>query len=281
MTKTKSNTTDRSAQLAAQREANDTAARAGAVRQMASESDARIRASHVPAKAGTNAVSHKALDDTTHGMIMQCVGMLPKIVRSATVPLPEFTFDESELQPGELYAGIIRDGGIYRHLILLPAEAREVTWQQAKTFAAAVGGELPDIDDHDVLWQNLRDQFDTEGAYWSSEWLNRQEALYLDFCDTPFRDWECVDTPCRARVIRRIFARFEHSVVVNWPTHIKAERERIGMTRDRLSELTGVPLDIIVKWEAGQERAIPGPDLANICAVLNLDANWLLGADDE
>ncbi|WP_198116901.1 helix-turn-helix domain-containing protein [Massilia rhizosphaerae] len=277
----KTTNTSRMADLSAQREANDTAARAGAMHQMASRSDARIPTSPVAAKAGTQAVSHNALDATTHGMIMQCVGMLPKIVRPDPVPMPEFTFDQAELQPGELYAGVVRDGGIYRHLILLPAEAHQVTWQQAKTFAAAVGGELPNIDDHDVLWQNLRDQFTGEDAFWSSEWLNRQEALYLDFCDEPVRDWDSVDSPNRARVVRRLFAGFEPSVVVNWPTHIKAAREAAGVTRDRLSELTGVPLDEIVKWETGQERTIQGPDLANVCSVLNLDANWLMGADDE
>ncbi|WP_371767524.1 helix-turn-helix domain-containing protein [Massilia sp.] len=248
---------------------------------MPMERDAQFGASPVPAKAGTQAVSHKALGDATHGMIMDIVGRLPTIVRPDPVPAPEFTFDQAELQPGELYAGIVRDGGIYRHLILLPAEARAVTWQQAKTFAAAVGGELPNIDDHDVLWQNLRDQFSGEDTFWSSEWLNREEALYLDFCDEPFRDWDSVDSPNRARVVRRLFAGFEQSVVVNWPKYIKAAREAAGVPRERLSELTGVPLEEIIKWETGQERAVQGPDLANVCSVLNLDANWLLGADDE
>lgn len=249
----------------------------------APKSDASIGASLAPAKAGTQTMSHKALDETTHKMVMEYVGSRLKIERPAPVPQPHFTFDQSELQPGELYAGVVLDGGIYRHLILLPAEARRVTWQQAKTFAAAVGGELPNIDDHDVLWNNLRDQFAGDDVFWSSEWLNRQEALYLDFCycDSPFRDWADVDSPSCARAVRRLFAGFEQSVVVNWSVHIAEERERIGMTRDRLSELTGVPLDLIAKWEAGQERTIHGPDLANVCSVFNLNANWLLGADDE
>jgi hypothetical protein len=160
-------------ELTVTREAADAAARAGFLRQGGT--------STVPAKAGT-----------------------PPLAPSA-----EFKFDASELQQGELYAGIVQAGGIARHLILLPAEACGVTWQQARTFAAAVGGELPNLGDFDALLQNLREQFSGADAYWSSEWLDRQHAFYLDFGAYPGTDHDTVDASMRARAVRRLYAGHE------------------------------------------------------------------------
>jgi DNA-binding transcriptional regulator YiaG len=238
--------------------------------------------STVSAKAGTPSVPPKAVDSATHSEIMRTVGSLASSPLPRAAPArPGFTFDLSELQPGELYVGVVRSGGISRHLILLPAEASGVSWQQAKTFAAAVGGELPDMGDFDVLLQNAQHEFAEDDSYWSSEWLNKQEALYLDFGPHPFRDWDSVDALMRARAVRRTFAGLEQAVLLNWGAHIKRMREAAGLTEDQLAELVDVTPDVVRRWEGGEVRTIDGPLLMQICAALNVDPGWLLGADDE
>jgi len=248
---------------------------------MPRESDAQIGASLAPAKAGTPFAPPKALDSKTHADIIRMVDSLPIERRRPIVPAVEYKFDAGELEPGEIYVGVVKVGSIARHLILLPAEARGVTWQQAKTFAAAVGGELPDIEDYEVLLQNVRDQFPGEDAYWSREWIDRNEAMYLDFGDDPFRDFDSVDSLMRARAVRRVYAGHDEVVVATWHARIKTARESAGMKRNRLAELIGVSPATITQWESGQTHAISGPNLMNVCTVLNIDPGWLLGADDE
>jgi hypothetical protein len=75
-----------------------------------------------------------------------------------------------ELKPGEHYAGIIlgADGLPAHHLILLPSDAEDVSWDKAKTFAAEVGGELPTRSEQALLFANLKGQFE-QRYYWSGE----------------------------------------------------------------------------------------------------------------
>jgi hypothetical protein len=74
------------------------------------------------------------------------------------------------LKPGEEYAGIIlgKNGEPDHHLILMPRQATDVSWQQAKEFAAKAGGELPSRREQSLLYSNLKEQFE-ERAYWSCE----------------------------------------------------------------------------------------------------------------
>lgn len=70
---------------------------------------------------------------------------------------------------GGIYAGIVRGvaGQPDMHLVLLGA-AEDVTWDQAKEFAASVGGELPTRSEQALLFANLKDEFH-EDWYWSGE----------------------------------------------------------------------------------------------------------------
>lgn len=82
------------------------------------------------------------------------------------VSIPEA---EIELHDGEQYAGIMlgQHGASY-HLVLLPGEAEAITWESAKTWAAEVGGELPNRREQSLLHANLKDQFQ-RAWYWSGE----------------------------------------------------------------------------------------------------------------
>ena len=83
-----------------------------------------------------------------------------------------------KLNAGEIYAGIIlgKNGQPDQHLILLPGQADDVTFQQAQEFATKAGGELPTRREQALLYANLKEQFQ-ENYYWSGE----QHAAYSGY----------------------------------------------------------------------------------------------------
>jgi hypothetical protein len=107
--------------------------------------------------------SIKAAHDNVAAMIAQFEA------RTAT-KLITITQQQVELRPGEHYAGVIlnEDGAPAHHVILLPGEADEVNWADAKTFAVNAGGELPTRREQALLYANLKAQFES-AWYWSSE----------------------------------------------------------------------------------------------------------------
>ncbi|HBD35949.1 MAG TPA: hypothetical protein DC084_20440, partial [Cupriavidus sp.] len=74
----------------------------------------------------------------------------------------------SQLRVGERYAGLIlgKDGEEGYHLVLLPGEVEDKTWEQAKEWAASIGGELPNRREQSLLYANLGEQFKS-AWYWS------------------------------------------------------------------------------------------------------------------
>lgn len=74
------------------------------------------------------------------------------------------------LPDGELYAGIIlgKEGMPNHHLVLLPGEAKDVSWPLAREWARGSGGDLPTRRELALLYANLREQFQRRW-YWSSE----------------------------------------------------------------------------------------------------------------
>lgn len=108
------------------------------------------------------------------------------------------------LAPGEHYAGIILspDGALSHHLILLPGEAGPVTWQAAKDWVAAIGGELPTRQEQAVLFGNLRAQFRNDW-YWSVEGFSLRCAWYQYF-DDGFQGVVDIYDGLRARAVRRV-----------------------------------------------------------------------------
>lgn len=74
------------------------------------------------------------------------------------------------LNEGEYYSGIIlgKDGEADYHLIMLPSEAVDINWQDANTWAAEQGGELPTRREQSLLFANLKEQFQPRW-HWSCE----------------------------------------------------------------------------------------------------------------
>lgn len=76
---------------------------------------------------------------------------------NTTVQLPATTI---ELAPSERYSGAVLDetGQFKHHLILLPARPEErKNWDDAKAWAASVGGDLPSPQEQSLLFANCRD----------------------------------------------------------------------------------------------------------------------------
>ncbi|KWK75756.1 hypothetical protein WM15_29615 [Burkholderia ubonensis] len=74
-----------------------------------------------------------------------------------------------ELNEGEIYIGRISNtAGELHHVILLPGDNDDATWQAQMNWAKSIGGDLPTRIEHLVLLANHRDQFE-RNAYWSNE----------------------------------------------------------------------------------------------------------------
>lgn len=75
-----------------------------------------------------------------------------------------------ELAPGERYAGVVLDaaGSPSHHLVLLPGEARDVSWQNARAWAGKAGGALPTRQEQALLYANCKAEF-AGTWYWTGE----------------------------------------------------------------------------------------------------------------
>jgi hypothetical protein len=76
----------------------------------------------------------------------------------------------ANLKKDESYAGLIlgKNGEPDYHLVLLPGDVDDVTWDQAKAFAKKAGGELPTRREQSLLFANLKEEF-KKRTYWSGE----------------------------------------------------------------------------------------------------------------
>ena len=109
------------------------------------------------------------------------------------------------LAEGEIYAGAIGDpAGNLHHVVLLPGDNDDATWQHQKEWAASIGGELPTRLEQALLWQNCREHF-KQDWYWSGEEV-ASEAGWAWFQD--FGHGHQHGTPqsyqLRARAVRRL-----------------------------------------------------------------------------
>ena len=73
------------------------------------------------------------------------------------------------LAEGEIYIGCIGDAdGNLRHVVLLPGDNDDATFDAALGWAKSIGGDLPNRIEQAMLWANHRDQF-KQDWYWSNE----------------------------------------------------------------------------------------------------------------
>ena len=110
------------------------------------------------------------------------------------------------LGPGERYAGLVlsADGEPWHHLVLLPGEAEDVTWEQAKEWATKQGGELPTRQEQALLYANLKGQF-KPNWYWSNQAHETNASwAWCQHFDDGTQDDGSQDNELRARAVRRL-----------------------------------------------------------------------------
>jgi hypothetical protein len=142
-----------------------------------------------------------------HAKLANMIATFEKQQESSALFFPEATID---LAPGEHYAGIIvgKDGDPSYHLVLLPGQADDITWEKAMAWASEQGVEniisLPTRREQALLFANLKEQFE-ERAYWSCEahetessWAWSQNFYY----GTQYDDYR--SSELRARAVRRL-----------------------------------------------------------------------------
>lgn len=112
-----------------------------------------------------------------------------------------------QLNEGERYAGIcIIAGKISHHLIMLPQESPDVTWEEALDWAKSVGGELPTRDESALLYANARDKIDEDYWYWTgTEVASRPSRAWGQYFDgSGYQSTGLKVTHDRARAVRRV-----------------------------------------------------------------------------
>ena len=109
------------------------------------------------------------------------------------------------LADGERYAGLILDteGKPTHHLILLLGDT-EANWDNAKKFAAEIGGELPTRQEQALLYANCKAGFKPDW-YWSSEQhASDSDCAWVQDFYYGGQGYDRKGGACRARAVRRL-----------------------------------------------------------------------------
>jgi hypothetical protein len=134
---------------------------------------------------------------------------LAKMIEAFKAALPttlSIPTAQIELAQGERYAGLIlgADGKPTHHLVLLPGDVEDQTWQQAVEWAEKQGGTLPTRAEQSLLFANLKGEFEC-AYYWSGQQheTNSGWAWFQDFgYGGQYYDFKYGEF--RARAVRRL-----------------------------------------------------------------------------
>lgn len=109
------------------------------------------------------------------------------------------------LVEGEIYGGAIGDlKGDVHHVILLPGDNDDATWQVQMDWAKSIGGDLPTRAEQALLWAYCRDQFQKDW-YWSNEVYERDSGFaWLQYFYGGYQVTLNTIAELRARAVRRL-----------------------------------------------------------------------------
>ena len=110
-----------------------------------------------------------------------------------------------EMRTGERYAGLVldADGLASHHLILLPGEAEDIGWTDAKAWAEKAGGELPTRQEQALLYANLKSEFQPRW-YWSGQEHESDSSFaWNQSFLNGYQDYDAKSFEARARAVRR------------------------------------------------------------------------------
>lgn len=109
------------------------------------------------------------------------------------------------LAAGERFAGSVLndDDTLSHYVILLPVDAEDLEWEEAKSWAAERGGDLPTCREQSLLFANLKDEFEA-AWYWSGEVHEDNSGWAWCQCFlNGSQDYDRQLTRLRARAVRR------------------------------------------------------------------------------
>jgi hypothetical protein len=124
--------------------------------------------------------------------------------RNAAIAVAMFTLPE--LAKGEIYAGVLLDekGKPAHHLVLLAGQRDNFTWEEAKKWAAAQGGELPSRKEQALLFANAAQHFERDW-YWSSEqYASDPSYAWMQYFSNGGQYCYHTSSKYRARAVRRV-----------------------------------------------------------------------------
>ena len=109
------------------------------------------------------------------------------------------------LAEGERYIGCIGDAaGNLHHVVLLPGDNDDATWEAQMEWAKSIGGDLPNRIEQAMLWANHRDQFQKDW-YWSNETHHTESGwAWLQGFDYGSQSDSHEGNEFRARAVRRL-----------------------------------------------------------------------------
>ena len=142
-----------------------------------------------------------------HIKLADMIAAFEKQQEPSALFFPEVTIN---LAPGEHYAGLVigKDGEPSYHLVLLPGQADDITWEKAVEWASKQGGEyvasLPTRREQALLYANLKEEFE-ERAYWSCEAHESESGwAWFQYFDYGHQGLSNRHYELRARAVRRL-----------------------------------------------------------------------------
>jgi hypothetical protein len=149
--------------------------------------------------AAIEAAQSKLADD--HARINAMIDEFKRLPRATEYRVDAVTIP---LAAGERCAGPIldEDGALIHYLILLPGEAEDVTWDQAREWAEQQGGELPSRREQSLLFTNLQGEFES-AWYWSGVEAETSGWAWFQYFVTGSQTSDLQILKLRARAVRR------------------------------------------------------------------------------
>ena len=140
--------------------------------------------------------------EAQHKRVADMIAEFKAQPRATEIRIPAVTIP---LAPGECYAGLVlgEDGAPDYHLILLPGEAEEVEWSDAREWAEERGGSLPNRREQSLLFANLKSEFES-AAYWSDqEYEGNSGYAWCQYFGDGYQDYGLKGAALRALAVRR------------------------------------------------------------------------------
>lgn len=115
-------------------------------------------------------------------------------------------FMQQNLQPGEIYAGIVlgQNGASDHHLFLLPAKTEPLTWDKAVAWAESVGGTLPTRQEQAILYGNLKNEFEPRWHWSNEQHADSSDCAWMQYFSYGYQSNNHKSGECRARAVRRL-----------------------------------------------------------------------------